>query len=138
MDRPNSGFTLIELMIVVVIVAILATIALPSYNNYLRRGQLTEATNNLSAFRIQMEQYYQDNYSYAAAAGGCGAALPTPAVYFTYSCVATAATYTATATGVTGRLTAAFTYTIDQANVQATTAAGAGCTTSTTAWSTNC
>jgi type IV pilus assembly protein PilE len=137
MARPNSGFTLIELMIVVVIVAILATIALPSYNNYLRRGQLTEATNNLSAFRIQMEQFYQDNNNYGGAA--CGAANPTPAVYFGYVCnLADAQHYTMTATGVTGRLTADFTYTIDEANVQATTAAAAGCATSTTAWSTNC
>ena len=121
-------------MIVVVIVAILATIALPSYNNYLRRGQLTEATNNLSAFRIQMEQYYQDNNNYGTAV--CGAANPTPAVYFGYVCTLTDPQhYVMVAAGVTGRLTAGFIYTITEANVQATTAAP-GCTPSmsTTAW----
>jgi type IV pilus assembly protein PilE len=57
----QRGFTLIEVMIVVAIVAILSSVAYPAYTDYVRRGQLQEAFTNLANYRIQMEQYYQDN-----------------------------------------------------------------------------
>ena len=68
------GFTLIELMIVVGIMAILASIAIPSYSEYVRRSRITEAVSALSGMRVKMEQYFQDNRTYA---GACAAA-PSP------------------------------------------------------------
>ncbi len=48
----NAGFTLIELMIAVAVVAILAAVALPSYQDYVRRGNIPEATSALGQGRI--------------------------------------------------------------------------------------
>ncbi len=62
----QQGFTLIEVMIVVVIVAILSSVAYPAYTDYVRRRQLQEAFTNLANYRIQMEPYYQDNRRYTA------------------------------------------------------------------------
>jgi type IV pilus assembly protein PilE len=62
--RDEGGFTLIELMIVVAIVAILAAVAIPNYTDYVIRGQLVNATNAMSALRMTLEQYYQDNRTY--------------------------------------------------------------------------
>lgn len=124
--RQAAGFTLIELMIVVAIIAILAAIAVPIYSDYVTRSKLTEAQNNLSALRVQMEQYFQDNRTYLNGAA-CGASMPTTGSnstvkYFTYTCTATSSTYTITATGATTQ-TANFTFTIDYNNVHATTSA---------------
>ena len=132
MTQRASGFTLIEMMVVVAIVAILAAIAVPSYTRYVQRGDLVEATQALSQYRVQMEQYYQDNNTYANGAN-CGVAYPT-LVNFALTCTLnTGQAYTATATGasqVTG-----FTYTITQNNVQATSALPSGWgSTSTTSW----
>lgn len=124
--KPQFGFTLIELMITVAIVAILTTIAYPSYTDYLRRGQVQEAPGNLSDYRTRMEQYYQDNRSYDSG-GSCGVALPAApgAKYFTYTCATanSGQSYTATATGA-GGLVVGLAYTIDQLNNQGTTCTG--------------
>ena len=58
------GFTLIELMITVAVVAILATIALPSYNNYVREGRRSDAYSALSNIALQQEKYRANNTKY--------------------------------------------------------------------------
>jgi type IV pilus assembly protein PilE len=126
--KLHKGFTMIELMIVVAIVAILAAISIPAYNDYVTRSKITEATSTLSSLRVRMEQYYQDNRSYVTAAGVCGAAMPvSPAVkYFSFTCVGAATTYLVIANGATGSGSmAGFIYTIDQSNNKQTTAAPA-------------
>lgn len=118
----RSGFTLVEVLVVMTVLAILAAIAVPSYARYVTRGNLVEATNALSEYRVRMEQFYQDARSYQDAAGVCGAALPANLENFAVACVIAAGgqAYTATATGA-GSM-AGFVYSINQANVRATVA----------------
>lgn len=138
--KAHKGFTLVELMIVVVIVGILASIAVPAYSDYVLRGKLTEASTELAGIRVRLEQYYQDNRNYGSTDTTCGVAMPAaPSVrYFTYACNwgagGTNQSFTATATGVATEGTGGFAYTIDQNNAKATTAAPAGWDTSASCW----
>lgn len=119
--NQSRGFTLIELMIVVAIIAFLAAIALPNYTDYLRRSKLTEAHAQLADMRVKMEQWFQDNRDYRNAGGNCGAALPTGVRYFAYACAApTASTYTITATGLAGQGLDGISFTITESNTRAT------------------
>jgi type IV pilus assembly protein PilE len=75
--RRYSGFTLIEMLITMAVIAILAAVALPNYTAYITRSKIAEATTNLLAMRTKLEQYYQDNRSYVGAcAVGTVAPLP--------------------------------------------------------------
>ena len=56
--RFNSGFTLIELMIVVAIIGILAAIAIPQYQNYVARSQVAEALNLIGPVKVAAAEYY--------------------------------------------------------------------------------
>lgn len=123
--RPN-GFTLIELIITVAVVAILARIALPAYTGYLARGKVTDALASLADYRVKMEQYFQDNRNYGAAGAACPVAAPA-SQYFTFTCTVGAATpsvaYTATATSIAGSVgtaTGDYTYSINEANAKST------------------
>ncbi|MGH6611792.1 MAG: type IV pilin protein [Burkholderiaceae bacterium] len=119
--RKQSGFTLIEAMVVVAVLGILAAIGIPNYSRYVTRGNLVEAGNALAEYRVRMEQFYQDNRTYANA-GACGQAVPAGLDNFAIACAIGAGgqAFTATATGA--GTTAGFVYTINQANVRATTA----------------
>jgi type IV pilus assembly protein PilE len=134
--RRAAGFTLIEVLIVVAIVAILARIAIPSYQRYIQRGDIVEGTQALAQYRVQMEQYFQDNNTYANG-GNCGVAYPT-LVNFTLTCAINAGSnglaYTATATGVAGGMLNNFVYTIDETNDQSTVSTGNWGLSSPTSW----
>jgi type IV pilus assembly protein PilE len=126
--RVHKGFSLIELMVVVVIVGILSAIAIPSYQDYVTRSKMTEAISNLSDGRVRMEQWFQDNRTYigafsVAGVGGC-AAGGAPIVFggsqfFTYTCTATALpdTYILTATGIAPDV-AGISFSINQLNAR--------------------
>ena len=116
----QKGFTLIELMIVVSIIGILASIAVPAYGDYVIRGKLQEGVSSLADGRIKMEQFFQDNRAYNTTGSPC----PTNTANFTYACTTAAATYTITATGTNNVST--FTFTINQANTRSTTSAKTG------------
>jgi len=89
----SAGFTLIEIMIVVAIIGILASIALPAYQDYVKKGKAAEATSAVADAKVKMEQYFQDNRTYA------GGPCPAAGQYFTYGCVSDATSFTITATG---------------------------------------
>jgi type IV pilus assembly protein PilE len=72
--RLNKGFTLIELMIVVVIVAILTTIAYPSYRDYITRGRRADGQAALLDLASRMERYYSQQNTYQTATIGTGTA----------------------------------------------------------------
>lgn len=134
---PASGFTLIEMMVTVAIIGILAAIAIPNYRDYVLRGQLVDAQNALSALRANMERHFQDNRDYRSIGttfiSPCAA--PPAAGSFTISCpTLTATAFTAQAVG--SGSTNGFTFTVDQQNTRATTAAGSGWTRCTTGWTT--
>jgi type IV pilus assembly protein PilE len=122
--QRHSGFTLIELMFTVAVVAILASIAIPSYTSYITRSKLTEATSALLAQRVKMEQFYQDKLTYAGACLPGTAATPPTLKYFTITCpVASPTAYTLQAAGGTAsdNTMEGIIFTIDQANTRATT-----------------
>jgi type IV pilus assembly protein PilE len=133
MQRHN-GFTLIELMVTIAILAILVGIALPSYTSYITRSKIQEATSNLLAMRTKLEQYFQDSRTYVGAcAAGTVAPLPGTAgtlKYFTISCPPanlTATTYLIQADGMGSDL-AGLTLSIDQANIRRTASVPSGWT----------
>lgn len=137
--RNQHGFTLIELMIAVAIIAILSAIAVPQYSEYVMRSRITEATMALSDQRLKMERFFQDNRSFtptalpAACTANTVAPPPGPTAHFTFVCnVTSATTYTVTATGFGPMV--GFIYSIDDANVRRTTGAPAGWTLSPNCW----
>ena len=127
--KRARGFTLIELMIVVAVIAILSTIGIPAYNDYVTRGKLVDATSKLADMRIQLEQYYQDNRNYGSTSSSCGVALPTSR-YFTFSCNwgtgGTDQSYKVTAAGTINKTN--FTFTIDDTNTKTSSGWGTGTT----------
>jgi len=65
--KLSKGFTLIELIIVIAIVAILVTVALPTYQKQVRDSRRADATAVLMQARQMMERYYAKNYTYNSA-----------------------------------------------------------------------
>ena len=121
----SSGFTLIEVMIVVAIIAIISAFAVPGYNDYVTRGRLQDATSNMASKQVQLEQWFQDRRTYV---GSPACANDTTNRNFDFSCngTETAVGYTLTATGKGGVL--GFSFTVTQANQRRTTGVAAGWT----------
>jgi len=120
------GFSLIELMVTVAIVAILAAVAYPSYRDQIVRSRRSDARSALNEVAAKMQQYYLDNKSYAGANG-------TPSVvgsngsssegYYTITIASDATTFTLTATpttkGAQNADTTCATFTLNQLGTKA-------------------
>jgi type IV pilus assembly protein PilE len=124
--RKATGFSLIELMIVVMIIGILASIAIPNYNEYVTRSKITEAVSVLSNMRVKMEQFFQDNKTYTGACtAGTLAPEPVDTANWDFACLGLSDTgYTIRALGI-GSM-AGFEYTINQNNQRDTNTVPSG------------
>ena len=130
------GFTLLEAMIVVAILAVLASVALPSYASYVKRSRILEAVARLSDARARMEEWFLDQRTYVDDAGHCAIAPASanPGDAFALSCVGTATTFTYTATGIADKGMERFAYTIDQTGARTTASLPAGWSRTSDCW----
>ncbi|MGB4858260.1 MAG: type IV pilin protein [Dokdonella sp.] len=97
----RRGFTLIELMITVAIVAILAAVAFPSYQNQVRKGRRADAKSVMLDLTQQLERRYTTDRDYTNLAAVCGQSVQSPTTgtaWYQVSTVCTPSAYTVTAT----------------------------------------
>ena len=118
--NQQTGFSLMELMIVVAIIGILAAIALPAYQDHVRRAKAVEAAAVLDEMHLRMEQSFQDNRTYmdVRGIGLCNAPAGANTRFFGFGCSdgPTANSYTLEAAGV-GDMSA-YVYTVDETNAK--------------------
>ena len=98
--KLQTGFTLVELIIVVAIISILASIAIPAYNGYVETSKRSDAQASLMALAIAQEKYRATNPTYTTVIGDLnGVSSASESGYYTLAVTAASgATFTATAT----------------------------------------
>jgi len=135
------GVTLIELLTVLVIVAILSSLAVGSYRRYLLRANRTDATAALLRIQVAQEKFFLQNNTYttnvsAAPPTGLGVPSPTPNGFYTIAVagdpnstnnIATSFLATATATGTQTQDTSCLTLTINDQGQRNSTPSATAC-----------
>lgn len=96
----HVGFTLIEVMIVVVVIGILAGVAIPGYQNSVAKSRRAEARGQLLEMSQYMQRFYSQNDSYAADRGGTSVTVPAVLATVPKTAVAGAGTYDISFSGV--------------------------------------
>jgi len=121
----ERGFSLIELMIAVTIIAILTAIAVPSYRRYVLQGNRTDAIKTMAFYQQALERCYSQNFTYVNAGPTPCTAAPGTAVNTTnndyqLTFAITPTTYVITATAINAQVpdTQCRTFTINQAGTQ--------------------
>ncbi|MCG9759578.1 MULTISPECIES: type IV pilin protein [Pseudoalteromonas] len=103
LGKTMSGFTLIEVMIVVVIIGILSAVAYPNYTEYVRRGARADAMTLLLDAANKQEQFFVDNRAYSNNLANIGVPTATENGYFNVTLEnVTANTFTIVATAAAG------------------------------------
>lgn len=118
----GAGFTLLELVIVIIILGILATLGITQYTKMVEKGRSAEAKMVLGQIRSAEETYKLENGSYTGTIGNLAVEAPTACTsthYFSYSISGGGAAFTATATRCTAggknpQATLAYIITLDQ------------------------
>lgn len=62
--KLSSGFTLIEILIAIAIIGVLASIAIPSYQDYKEKARVTQAITDIASISVKIEAYWQDARAY--------------------------------------------------------------------------
>ena len=108
----TTGFTLLELMIVLAILGIISAIAIPAYTGYIKEGRKSECRNEIAAITIAESQFFLENNAYFTGTGASGLQTASQGYYIptaealaagttncTYAIVTAGNGYTITATG---------------------------------------
>ncbi len=96
----SKGFTMLELLMVIIIIGILATLALPQYTSFVERARASEATNTIGAIRSAESLAKLETGSYTTDLTTLSITVPTSGTttYWTYGATAAGTTLTVTAT----------------------------------------
>ena len=125
--NQQSGFTLIEVMLVTVIIAILAAIMVPNYQSNMRKSRRVDALTTLTDLAMRQEQYMGNNKTYTETISDLGASSTSPGGHYTITAAArddedntTSFVLTATAISTDGQFndTQCRTWTLDDLGVK--------------------